>query len=304
MSMSLHTSKIADAKRSGLRLVLAAVFAPALIAGAAFGDTLELKTGQIVQGKFIGGSSLNIRFQVNGQEQVFATKDVLNIGFSDTGDSSSVAAPASTPSPAAAPVPQPNAAAAAPLPAAPTPQIAQNPPTAPSGQIITIPAGTSVLIRMIDGVDSSQNKIGDRFHASLESPLVVGDTVVAPKGADAYGRLTQAKEAGHISGSAQLTLELTGIRINGNIVPVDSTDYDVAGKGRGTQSAERIGGGAVIGTIIGAIAGGGKGAAIGGAVGAGAGTTVQVVTRGEQVRVPSETLLEFKLQSDVTARLN
>jgi hypothetical protein len=156
---------------------------------------------------------------------------------------------------------------------------------------------------MIDGVDSSQNKIGDVFHASLESALVVGDRLVAPKGADAYGKLTQAKEAGKISGSSQLTLELTGIRVGGNIVPVDSTDYDVAGKGRGKQSAERIGGGAVVGTIIGAIAGGGKGAAIGGAVGAGAGTAVQVMTHGERVRVPSETLLEFKLQYDVMARV-
>ena len=49
---------------------------------------------------------------------------------------------------------------------------------------------------MIDGVDSSKNKIGDTFHGSLESPLVVGDTVVARQGADAYGKLTQAKEAG------------------------------------------------------------------------------------------------------------
>jgi hypothetical protein len=182
----------------------------------------------------------------------------------------------------------------------PAPQ--QNaPPSTPVTQAITIPAGTSLLVRMIDGVDSSTNKVGDIFHGSLESGLVVGNTVVAPKGSDAYGKLTQAKNAGKISGSAQLTLELTGIRINGNIVPVDSTDYDVAGKGRGTQSAERIGGGAVLGTIIGAIAGGGKGAVIGGAVGAGAGTTVQVMTHGEQVRIPSETLLEFKLEQDVTA---
>jgi outer membrane lipoprotein SlyB len=77
----------------------------------------------------------------------------------------------------------------------------------------------------------------------------------------------------------------------------------VAGKGRGGQSAERIGGGAVLGTIIGAIAGGGKGAAIGGVVGAGAGTAVQVSTKGDKVRIPSETLLEFKLQQDVTAPL-
>jgi len=100
-----------------------------------------------------------------------------------------------------------------------------------------------------------------------------------------------------------LTLELTGVRINGNIVPVDSTTYDVAGKGRGKQSAERIGGAAVAGAVIGAIAGGGKGAAIGTVVGGGAGTAVQVVTKGDQVRIPSETLLEFKLEQDVVAKI-
>ncbi|HXX20996.1 MAG TPA: hypothetical protein VEJ46_16455 [Candidatus Acidoferrum sp.] len=288
--------------------VFAAVLAALALAGFAVADTLELKTGQIIQGKFIGGSSMNIRFQVNGQEQVFATKDVLNIGFSDTGDASSAAPPPqAAPAPAAAPTVPAAPAAASDLPAAPTPQAAPSSArtaSVPAAPTITIPAGTSVLVRMIDGIDSSHNQVGDIFHASLESAVVVGDTVVAPKGADAYGKLTQAKEAGKISGAAQLTLELTGIRIAGNIVPVDSTDYDVAGKGRGTQSAERIGGGAVLGTIIGAVAGGGKGAAIGAVAGAGTGTAVQVMTHGQQVRIPSETLLEFRLQQDVTARLS
>lgn len=166
---------------------------------------------------------------------------------------------------------------------------------------ITIPAGTSLLVRMMDSVDSSKNKVGDSFHGSLESALVVGDTVVARKGADVYGKLTNAKSAGKISGGAQLTLELTGVRINGNIVPVDSTTYEAVGKGRGKQSAGRIGGGAALGAIIGAVAGGGKGAAIGAGVGAGAGTTVQLVTHGDQIKIPSETLLEFKLEQAVTA---
>lgn len=184
------------------------------------------------------------------------------------------------------------------------PQAAQANQAAQAGattNAITIPAGTSLLVRMIDSVDSSKNKIGDSFHASLESALVVGNTVVAPKGADVYGKLTNAKSAGKISGGAQLTLELTGVRINGNIVPVDSTTYEAVGKGRGKQSAGRIGGGAALGAIIGGIAGGGKGAAIGAGVGAGAGTTVQLVTHGDQIRIPSETLLEFKLEQGVTA---
>jgi hypothetical protein len=323
MKIHARLHRIAAGKLSRLAFVLAgSAILSCGLAAIASGDILELRDGRVIQGQFIGGSPLNIRFRVDGQEQVFATKDVLNIGFSDAGDTSSApaVAPESAPPPPAQAValatPPPAAAStppAAPAPPAPAPDTPAsnsapppNPPAqsgAQTTQAITIPAGTSVFVRMIDGVDSSTNKIGDTFHGSLESPIVVGDTVVAPASADVYGKLTQAKAAGKISGAAQLTLELTGVRINGSIVPVDSTDYEVAGKGRGTQSAERIGGGAVLGTIIGAIAGGGKGAAIGGVVGAGAGTTVQVVTKGDQVRIPSETLLEFKLQQDVTVPL-
>jgi hypothetical protein len=289
--------------------IFAAMIAAAAFSGMALGDTLEMKTGQIVQGKFIGGSTMNIRFQVDGQEQIFSTKDVLNIGFSDASDASNVAPPPAQPA-AQAPPFAPDATSA------PTgsggtvrqmsPQNSQQQAqqASQSTQAVTIPAGTSVFVRMIDGVDSSNNRIGDSFHASLESPLVVGDIVVAPKGGDVYGKLAQVKEAGKISGGAQLTLELTGIRINESIVPVDSTDYDVAGKGRGTQSAERIGGGAIAGAVIGGIIGGGKGAAVGATLGAGGGAAVQVMTHGDQVRIPSETLLEFKLQQDVMAPLS
>ena len=99
-----------------------------------------------------------------------------------------------------------------------------------------------------------------------------------------------------MAGSSELQLELTRIVIDGKDYPVVSSDYTLQGKGRGKNTAEKVGGGAALGAIIGAIAGGGKGAAIGAGVGAGAGGAVQVFTRGQQVRVPSETLLEFRLQ--------
>jgi hypothetical protein len=169
-----------------------------------------------------------------------------------------------------------------------------------SSGTVTLPAGQSLLVRMIDGVDSSKNHVGDVFHASLETDLTVNNIVVARKGTDVYGRLANAKEAGHISGSSELQLELTRIVIDGRDYPVVSSDYTLEGKGRGKNTAEKVGGGAALGAIIGAIAGGGKGAAIGAGVGAGAGGAVQVLTRGQQVRVPSETLLEFRLQQPAT----
>jgi hypothetical protein len=285
--------------------VAAIAFSSIAPARVALADTLELKTGQIVQGRFLGGSPQNIRFEVDGKEQIFATKEVLNLGFSDASDTPGAQTPAAPPvsvPDAAAPPPPAEAPPAAPD-APSTDTITQQGATRDNQpmQAVTVPSGTSLLIRMIDGVDSSTNHVSDPFHASLETPLVVGNTVVAEKGADVYGMLARAKQAGKISGSSQLTLELTGIRIHGSVVPVDSTTYDVAGKSRGTQSAERIGGGAVAGAVIGGIVGGGRGAAVGATLGAGGGTAVQVMTHGEQVRVPSETLLEFTTEHDVTA---
>ena len=308
------SSRRARVSRLLLLVLAGAAISSTALVGTAFADILELRNGQIVQGRFLGGSPLNIRFEVDGKEQIFSTKDVLNIGFSEPGDTSNDAPPPAPPAPpadqAAPPAPSappqpvdsgpPPAPAAAPAASAPNSMPQQGPPAV---QAVTIPAGTSVLIRMIDDVDSSTSKIGDPFQASLDSPIVMGDTVVAPRGADVFGELRQVKDAGKISGAPQLTLALTGIRINGKMVPVDSTTYELAGKSRGAQSAERIGGGAVAGAIIGGIIGGGRGAAVGATLGAGGGTAVQVLTHGDRLRIPSETLLEFKLGHDVTAPL-
>ncbi|HJX94484.1 MAG TPA: hypothetical protein VJ324_02615, partial [Candidatus Acidoferrum sp.] len=168
-------------------------------------------------------------------------------------------------------------------------------PAAQYGEV-TIPAGQVLLVRMIDGVDSSKNNVGDVFHASLETDLYVNNRVLARKGTDVYGRLANVKEAGKLSGSAELQLELMRIVIDGRDYPLVSSDYSLKGQGRGADTAKKVGGGAIVGAIIGAIAGGGKGAAIGAGAGSAAGAGVQVFTKGEKVKVPSETLLEFRLQ--------
>jgi hypothetical protein len=171
---------------------------------------------------------------------------------------------------------------------------------APAGGDVTIPAGQSMLVRMIDGVDSSKNHVGDIFHASLETDLNVNGTLVAHKGTDVYGRLAEAQKSGNFTGKSELQLELTRLVIDGHDYPVVSSDYTLQGKGQGSSTAKKVGVGAVAGTIIGAIAGGGKGAAIGAAAGGATGAGVQVMTKGAQVKVPSETVLEFRLQQPVT----
>jgi hypothetical protein len=161
---------------------------------------------------------------------------------------------------------------------------------------IYVPAGTRILIRTIDSVNSSTQKTGYRFSASLETDLEADDVVVAPRGTMIYGRLAAASSAGKMSGSSRLTLELTDIMINGTAYPLLSDTYQMQGQGEGKKTTRKIFGGAGLGALIGGIAGGGAGAAIGAGVGAVTGTAVAASKKGEQLSIPSETLLEFRLQ--------
>ncbi len=261
----------------------AAIAVMGLALAPAFADTLQMKDGRVIQGRFLGGTQASVQFETGGKIELYNVADIISVTFT-------------------APAPASSASAPAPPPARPAAALAEPYGTNASG--LTVPAGAHVLVRMIDGVDSDKNNVGDRFHASLEQDFLVDDAVVAPKGADVYGRLSEAKEAGHFQGKAQLRLELTDIMINGRLQPLMTGEYEVSGASRGSDTAKKVGIGAVAGTVIGAIAGGGKGAAIGAGVGAGAGAAVQVVTKGEQVHVPSETLLDFRIQQPFTVSAN
>jgi hypothetical protein len=164
---------------------------------------------------------------------------------------------------------------------------------------ITVPAGTRILIRTVDAIDSSKQKTGYRFTATLETKLQAEDTVIAPRGTTVYGRLAQASSAGKMSGSSELTLELTDIVIKGTAYPLLTSTYEIKGKGEGGNTAKKVVGGAGLGALIGGLAGGGKGAGIGALAGAGAGTAVAASKKGEQLKIPSESLLEFRLEQPV-----
>lgn len=245
------------------------------------GDSLQLKNGSLVRGIYLGGTADEISFQVGATEQRYAVADILSLSFGDSSRASVGSAE-----------PQLSSRVA-------QRQTEPNPIPPPRRDTVRVPSGTRIMVRTVDAIDSDRNQVGDRFQASLEQPLVIDNVVVVPNGADVYGRLTQASEAGRIQGRSQLKLELTGLVVNGQTIPLFTGEYSLSGSSRGATTAKRVGTGAAVGAVIGAIAGGGKGAAIGAGVGAGAGTAVQVMTKGEQVHVPSETLLEFVLQQEV-----
>jgi hypothetical protein len=246
---------------------------------AARADSLELKNGSLINGKFVGGTQTSISFQVGSSVQSYEVADIRSLRFASAAQGASPSVPTKQPS---------------------SPMAMGGDEVAKSVPSVTIPAGTRISVRTIDSIDSTKNRVGDRFQASLEEPLFVDGNIVAPKGADVYGRLEESKQTGTFAGRSELKLELTGIVVHGRTVPLVTGEYGISGKSKGASTAKRTVGGAAIGSIIGALAGGGKGAAIGAGTGAGVGAGSEIITKGDQVKIPSETLLEFILQQSVT----
>lgn len=192
-------------------------------------------------------------------------------------------------------------AAKRPLPPPPHGEAAPPPPK-PTFRDITVPAGKEIPVRITETLDSERTQTGARFSGVVTREVVADGMVVLPAGASVSGRVIDAKDAGHFKGHSALSIELTEVRRHGTPVAIATSPYTVEGKNRGKNSAEKIGGGAAVGAVLGGIFGGGKGAAIGSLAGAGGGAAYQGFTRGQQVTIPSESVIRFRLTQPFTIR--
>ncbi len=247
-------------------------------------DTINLRNGEFVQGTYLGGTARQIRLDVNGNIQTYDIGQVQSVTFSDPNFQ-----PTQAPNYQSGPLPGYQRDRAG--------YVAQpsNPPPGAVG--LTVPVDTPVTVRMIESVNSQTSRLGQTFRASIDEPIFVGGQSVIPRGSDVLVKLVEDQQSGKIEGRTVLTLALVSINVNGQPIPVTSSDVKTESSSRGAKSAGVIGGGTALGAIVGALAGGGKGAAIGAASGATLGTGAEVLTKGQQVKIPSETRLTFRLQT-------
>jgi hypothetical protein len=182
---------------------------------------------------------------------------------------------------------------------APPPPADNTQSSPPSPKRLIIDQGTQVSVRLIDPIDSERNQTGDAFHATLNTALTSDGEEAVPAGVELTGHLVEVKSAGKFAGQSAVALQLDSLSLGGKTYSLQTDQYRKEGSSRGKNTAEKVGGGAIIGGIIGAIAGGGKGAAIGTAAGAGVGGGVQAASKGQQIKLPSETVLNFVLQEPI-----
>lgn len=221
-------------------------------------DTLTLKNGQVIEGTFIGRSQNGVQFvTVSGLAQTFPSGEVANLTFGAVAPPKPIATP----------------------------------------KRVTVPAGTVLLVRLNESLETGKTQQGQVFATALSTNLAADGYVVATQGTTVYGNVVNMESAGRAAGKSKMQLQLTQIVIKGNAVPIVTNVFDTEGKSSGKRSARRLLGGAGLGAAIGAIAGD---AGMGAAIGAVSGATLSVVQKGDQVQIPAETQLSFTLQQPVT----
>lgn len=198
------------------------------------------------------------------------------------------------------PLPAQNLPVAAPTVAKP---VMKEPEAPRKPRTVTLPAGTLITVRLDETLDSGRNEQDYTFRATLDSPLVVDNLVLAERGSTQLGRVMSVQKASRARNTAELQIALTKLTTSdGQTVDIDTEIFTKQGE-RGVekrQVATRAGVGAMIGAAIGAMAGGGKGAAIGAGAGAGAGAGSVMIQKGEEAVLTSETRISFRLKNPVT----
>ena len=235
-------------------------------------DKVRLRNGQSVTGSFLSGDAKVVRVLLaNGQVAQFPIDDIAGVDF--------------TPKPPAAPPP---AAAKAPDPAA-TPKP------------VTIPQGTMLSVRLTEDIEADSAKVGTKYKAILDDPIMMSGRVVIPRNATVQIQVTKVENAGKMKGADAVALKANTLAFGGNQYDIVTAQVESKGEGEGKKTTRKIGGSAGLGAAIGGIAGGGKGAAIGALAGAGAGA-VMAASGTEHLKLSAESLVQFQLSAAVTVR--
>ena len=230
------------------------VFLVALLAtGSLFADTIELADGRLLEGDFVGSSNGIIMFDTGEGIEAFPEAEVVGMWFS-SGVATREAEMAQTGS-------------------APT---------------LSVPAGTRLVVRMSDSVDSSRHGAGHRFRGQLESAVVIDGVTVLPRGTTLHGQVMAAQQSGRAVGSSSLTLSFTDVMIDDVLHPISTEGMSARTGSEGARTVGRTARAAAIGGLI----DGSSGARTGARVGAG----VSILTSGASVNVPRGTIVETSLR--------
>jgi hypothetical protein len=236
-------------------LILSTVFTLA-IAGVVSADSLELADGTVLEGDFVGSSNGIIMFDTGEGIEAFPESEVVGVFFSSGVETMQ---------------------------------------QAPNASVVTVPAGTRLVIRTTETIDTRQHSAGHRFRGQLEGAIVVDGVQAIPRGTFVHGRIAQARQSGRMAGSSELAIEFTDLMIDDVLVPISTSGLQAQGQNEAARTVGRTARAAAIGGLI----DGSSGARPGARVGAGA----SILTSGSSINVPRGTILEVNLAAPVSIQM-
>lgn len=238
-------------------------------------DKVRTRSGKVIEGIFLGGDSKAVRVLLDdGKVAEIPLTEAVAVEFDER-------KPPPPPPPPPPPSPKPQAK--------------------PQPKMISVPAGTTVNVRLTEDIDVDTSKAGQTFKAIVDDPVMIGGAVVIPRGASSMLQAVNVEQSGRTRGSDKISLKMNTIGFGGMVYEVTTAYVESKGKGEGRRTARKVGGGAGLGAIVGGIAGGGEGAAIGAAVGAATGGAVAAGGE-EHLKLAAETRLQFQLTAAVNVR--
>ena len=218
-------------------------------------DVLELNNGKTLEGTLAGKEGDSIMFEVDGISMTFKASDVKNISVGASANASEAGKLEKT--------------------------------VATSDEKPVVPTGSRIVVKLSQELNTSKVKSGHKFTAALESALVVDGVTIAASGSTVYGVVHESKSSGRLAGSSSMLLSLTDIKVNDQMKPIKTSGI----QGVTDNTAKNTVGKTARGAVIGGLIDGKSGARTGTKVGVGA----SVLSKGNQVMIPTGALLEFTL---------
>jgi hypothetical protein len=169
----------------------------------------------------------------------------------------------------------------------------------PSGPV-TVTQGTLLKVRSSEPLEGKKAKVGTPVEFTVVRDVYAGGVLAVPRGATIRGEVVDAKQAGVVSGSAELALRLDALELGGHEYPLDSAPFEVKSPSKTGRTVSSAIGGALFGALVGGAVGGGGGAAIGAAAGGAGGTAASAASPGPRVWIPAEALMDFHLNTPLT----
>jgi hypothetical protein len=162
---------------------------------------------------------------------------------------------------------------------------------------VTIPAGTTLSVRILSTLASNSSKVEDTVRGSLAKAVAVDGTTVLPAGSQLNGSVLEANESGRVKGRASIAFRFDRLTAHDETMRIQTATVRREAAPDRKSDITKGGIGAGVGAIVGGVVGGGKGAAIGAAAG---GTGAVLGTKGKEVSIPSGTVVSVRLEDPIT----